>query len=171
MSAGQVVTNGVTEPRSPSSDRCNAGVPNVTQARLDEMNVKNGKESDKPLNGVVESEPEKPGRNWEELINNARWKYSMERVGNPAPVLREPACADGVYPRWRLTKAEFGVPTSMAITSKGCVVVAEYGLSLVEFYDESGALTHNMEGLKPFCVIVNDKDQVKLTTIVINKLV
>jgi len=174
VGASTPLAPGETTVRGVSSDRCNAGEPDSRQQRksttaANESPVAANVDDATPAK-KIEPEPW-AGRNWDDLLRGARQKYSTERIGAPPPERKEPTLAEGVYSRWRLEKAEFGIPTSMAITSKGCVVVAEYGQSCLEFYDDGGTLTHKMEGVKPFSVVVNDKDQVRHRTceIVVHK--
>ena len=49
----------------------------------------------------------------------------------------------------------------LCVTSRGTLIGAEHGQSRLEFYDvESGALSHSMDGVKPFSVTLNQPEQV-----------
>lgn len=98
----------------------------------------------------------------EELIQAAREKYSSPdlRKTSESQVILEPIYSEELTHKWRFQKTEFGIPTSMGITSDGCVVVADYGNSCLEYFSSSGDFEHKIEGVKPFGIAVNKKDNI-----------
>ena len=110
-------------------------------------------------------EPEEVGHNLKEMIESMRTKYQatdvMDGEGNETePVTLQPSWCEGICPKWNFQKMEFTIPTSIAITSKGCTVVADYGNSCLEFFDSDGNYEHKIEGIKPFSIVANKLDQI-----------
>jgi len=158
-------TSGQSTNKETSSGQCNTDATNdwqlgIGQNAVEETNIfSNKREKQAVVEGVI-PETEKSSRNWEEMISKARAKYSTQRVGRQPSTISEPVYGHGVRLKRHVTKSDFGIPTSIAINSKGGVVVAEYGHNCLEFYDESGKFVHRMDSLKPYSVAFNDKDQV-----------
>ncbi|ESO08816.1 hypothetical protein HELRODRAFT_109866 [Helobdella robusta] len=53
---------------------------------------------------------------------------------------------------WSCQKNDFGVPTAAAFLKTNSLVVADFGLSCLEFFDSGGHLEHTLTGIKPFGV-------------------
>lgn len=87
----------------------------------------------------------------ENLIITFRTKYS-----SPLDIKRfpkqevYPEYCEGILKRWSYQKNDYGIPTSAIFLSSGNLVVAEYGLSYLEFFDAGGHLEHNLTGIKPY---------------------
>lgn len=133
------------------------------------IEVSDAKDSKQETNDVVDDDanpkkqpPENSFKLLEELIQAAREKYSSPdlRKTSESQVILEPILSEEIMHKWRFQKTEFGIPTSMGITSDGCVVVADYGNSCLEYFSNSGDFEHKIEGVKPFGIVINKKDNI-----------
>lgn len=133
------------------------------------IEVSDAKDSKQETNDVADDDankknkpPDNSFKLLEELIQAAREKYSSPdlRKTSESQVTLEPILSEELAHKWRFQKTEFGIPTSMGITSDGCVVVADYGNSCLEYFSSSGDFEHKIEGVKPFGIVVNKKDNI-----------
>ena len=87
----------------------------------------------------------------ENLIITFRTKYSSPLDIKRFPKQETyPEYCEGMLKRWSYQKNDYGIPTSAVFLSSGNLVVAEYGLSYLEFFDAGGHLEHNLTGIKPY---------------------
>lgn len=98
----------------------------------------------------------------QEMIEAARTKYASPDLlkNNETRTTLEPVLSEGLTHMWRFQKTEFGIPTSMGVTSDGIVVVADYGNSCLEYFSAGGDFEHKIDGVKPFGIAVNKKDNI-----------
>lgn len=98
----------------------------------------------------------------QEMIEAARTKYASPDMqkNSETQITLEPVLSEGLTHMWRFQKTEFGIPTSMGVTSDGIVVVADYGNSYLEYFSTSGDFEHKIDGVKPFGIAVNRKDNI-----------
>lgn len=83
------------------------------------------------------------------IINMIENEESVEEViVREKPVME---MSEGVIQRWKVEKNDFSIPSSILIV-QDVVVVADYGLSCLEYYDSQGKFEHQIDGVKPFCL-------------------